>query len=197
MTDFRPLTESDILGWLSRTSWWPGGMDLNIDANALGLTPEDLRAEQNIANAERRRREQERRSIIIDGVQMSANKADFRAIIDHVNQTPSHDFLNVVLGGTEGSDFLGYDFIVKRSSDELFYEVKATSGDTLELELGETEVALASRLARTNRYRILFVRNVLDSSRRTIHMLPNPLSPRGSRLFRSLGRGLRYQFSLA
>ena len=106
-------------------------------------------------------------------------------------------YRNVVLGGTEGDDSLGYDFIVKRRPGELFYEVKATSGDTLELELTENEVALASRLARTNRYRILFVRNVLDSSRRTIHMLPNPLSVRGARLFRSLGRGLRYQFSLA
>ena len=106
-------------------------------------------------------------------------------------------YRNVVLGGTEGDDSLGYDCIVKRRSGELFYEVKATSGDTLELELTENEVALASRLARTNRYRILFARNVLDSSRRTIHMLPNPLSPRGARFFRALGRGLRYQFSLA
>jgi len=69
-------------------------MDLNINANALGLTPEDLRAEQDAANAERRRREQERHSILIDRVQMSADKADFHAIIDHVNRTRSQDFLS-------------------------------------------------------------------------------------------------------
>jgi hypothetical protein len=267
--DFRPLTAPNLIAWLSRTSRWPGGMDLTISPEALGLSEQDLRAEQNATDNERRRREQVSRSIVLDGVQMSADQADFRAIIDHVSQTLSPELLttparfaglepigglgskatggsgggsggrsrtrlsevqttaigligelvayrwlqakypeigdecwkstyrNVVLGGAEGNDSLGCDFVVMGKSGPLYFEVKATSGDTLELELGETEVALASKVARTNHYRIIFIRHALDSSQRSIHMLPNPLSTRGTSLYRTIGRGLRYEFSLA
>jgi hypothetical protein len=100
-------------------------------------------------------------------------------------------YRNAVLGGTEGNDSLGYDFVVMRERDKLYFEVNATSGDALELELGETQVALASKLNR-----MLFIPHALDSSQRSIHMLPNPLSAKGTRFHCSLGRSLRYQFSL-
>jgi hypothetical protein len=67
-------------------------------------------------------------------------------------------------------------------------------GDALEIELGTSEVAFAGRHVRNDRYRIIFVRNALDSSRRTINMLPNPLSfPQN---FRTIGHGMRYEFRL-
>jgi hypothetical protein len=267
--DFRPLTEPDLIAWLSRTARWPGGMKLTISPEALDLSEQDLRAEEEAANHERQRREQERRSIKLDGVLMSAERADFRAIIDHVSKTLSPKLLatparfaglepisssgsgtkggtggrgggsggsrtrsndvqtaaigligelvayrwlqakyavgdecwkstyrNAVFGGQEGNDSLGYDFVIMGKRGELYFEVKATSGDALELELGESEVAWASKWARTDRYRILFIRNALDSSRRSIHMLPNPLSGKGKGRYRTVGRGLRYEFSL-
>src|SRR5262249_35814705 len=93
-------------------------------------------------------------------------------------------YRNYVLGGSEGDDTLGYDFEVGRSGRRLYFEVKASLGEAAEIELGASEVAMAQRVARHDQYRILLVRNALDSDRRTIHVLPNPHSPRGVGFYR-------------
>jgi hypothetical protein len=105
-------------------------------------------------------------------------------------------YRNYVLGGTAGSDSLGYDFEVIRKHTTLMFEVKASSSERAEIELGETEVNRAQLNHRNNRYRILYIANVLDPKRRYIRVLPNPFSDRGRGLFRLAGTGLRYQFKI-
>jgi ABC-type taurine transport system ATPase subunit len=102
---------------------------------------------------------------------------------------------NIVLGGTQGSDSLGYDFEVRgRSRRTLYFEVKSLvgeAGDLAEFELGETEVVAAQR--RRDSYRILLVCGVLESTSRQIFELPNPSAGRGAGRYTLLGRGLRYR----
>jgi hypothetical protein len=106
-------------------------------------------------------------------------------------------YRNYVLGGSAGDDGLGYDFEVRGSGRRLYFEVKASTGDAVEIELGASEVAMAQRVASHDQYRILLVRNALDSTRRRIHILPNPHSERGVRFYRQVGSALRYRFQLA
>jgi hypothetical protein len=106
-------------------------------------------------------------------------------------------YRNLVFGGNTGNDGLGYDFEVflKNKSSHLF-EVKATSGSDCVIELGATELQASQRHARTERYRILFLSNVLDSERRAIHVLPNPFSKRGRGAFEATGTGIKYRFTI-
>lgn len=102
-------------------------------------------------------------------------------------------------GGDVGDDRLGYDFEVVLKSRTRLFEVKATSTDKLEIELGESEVKCARKYARskTHIYRVLFIRNALDRDTRSLHVLPNPFSDEGQEAFRFVGSGLKYQFRLA
>lgn len=93
-----------------------------------------------------------------------------------------------------GDDSLGYDFEVLRQRGSLFFEAKATSGERLEFELAESEVGAAQRYTERNRYRIIFVRNALDSEKRSVHLLPNPFSPAGREFYHLVGSGLKYRF---
>jgi hypothetical protein len=74
------------------------------------------------------------------------------------------------------------------------FEVKATGGEEGVIELGPSEVRAAQGAARTNRYRILFIRNALDSARRSVHILPNPFGESGRDSYRAVGTGLKFQF---
>jgi hypothetical protein len=106
-------------------------------------------------------------------------------------------YRNIVLGGTDGSDDRGYDFIARRSGGRaVYFEVKALTdpaAQVAQFELGETEVRAAQ--THGNAYRILLVASARDSGARRIADLPNPLSRQGAGLYNLLGRGLRYQCS--
>jgi len=101
-----------------------------------------------------------------------------------------------VLGGSLGDDSLGYDFEVPVSRTRYFFEVKASTGDQMQIELGESEVQTAQRHSHTDRYRILYIPLVLDPARRAIHVLPNPFAERGRDVYQLSGSGLRYRFRL-
>ena len=107
-------------------------------------------------------------------------------------------YRNRIFGGTPGNDSLGYDFEVMRRTHRLLFEVKASPGEAMEIELSESEVECARRHAsdRSHRYRILYVPNALDPDLRRIHVLPNPFSQRGRDVFRLRGAGLRYRFKI-
>ncbi len=53
------------------------------------------------------------------------------------------------LGGSAGNDNLGYDFRIHSSRGEIFFEVKASSGDVSEVELGSSEVARRTEMRKT------------------------------------------------
>jgi hypothetical protein len=105
-------------------------------------------------------------------------------------------YRDFILGGSQGDDSLGYDFEVPVGRTSYFFEVKATIGESPEIELGESQVVTARNQRRSERYRILFVPHVLDAERRTVHVLPNPFSDRGQESYRLMGSGLRYWFLL-
>lgn len=106
-------------------------------------------------------------------------------------------YRNYALGGLDGDDSLGYDFSVIMRSQTLYFEVKATSTDNMQIELGQSEVEMAQKNARNRQYRILFIPEVLDVAARRVHVLPNPFSDVGRDFFRLVGSGLKYQFQLA
>jgi hypothetical protein len=104
-------------------------------------------------------------------------------------------YRSAVLGGHEGDDSLGYDFEVVQKSQTLHFEVKATTTDTCEFQLTESELR-AAQSARRGTYRILFVRNALDKNRRSLNVLPNPFEQASLGKYRVMNEGLRYRFSL-
>ncbi|GIF52464.1 uncharacterized protein DUF3883 [Asanoa ferruginea] len=106
-------------------------------------------------------------------------------------------YRNQILGDNEGDDTLGYDLVVDDKKLRIMFEVKSTTGDHAEFQLTDLEIARAQHLKRRERYEILFVTHVLDGERRRIHRLPNPLDPKTSRLYRTVGDGVRYQFTFA
>ena len=105
-------------------------------------------------------------------------------------------YRDYVLGGSLGNDSLGFDFEVPVGRTSYLFEVKATSGEEMQIEIGESEVLAARGHARTNRYRILYIPFALDPAQRTIHVLPNPFGERGRDLYQLEGSGLRYRFRL-
>ncbi|MDQ1012084.1 hypothetical protein QFZ82_006569 [Streptomyces sp. V4I23] len=77
-------------------------------------------------------------------------------------------------GGQPGDDRLGYDFLIHDGDATYLYEVKASTGNSGEIVLGESEVRRASRLKPDETYFIVYVSHVLDHDLRAIAVLPNP-----------------------
>ena len=105
----------------------------------------------------------------------------------------------IIEGDEEASDSWGYDFEVPYRNSSLLFEVKALVDeprDLTEFEMGESEVRAAQECAGGDRYRIILVTSVLEPENRCIYSLPSPFSRKGSRRFRVIGRGLRYQCAL-
>jgi len=105
-------------------------------------------------------------------------------------------YRDIVLGGQLGDDSLGYDFEVALKTTTYLFEVKATSGERLEIELGESEVLAARKYSQSDRYRIIFIPNALVPNLRSLHVLPNPFGRLGREFYRIVGSGLRYTFLL-
>jgi hypothetical protein len=104
------------------------------------------------------------------------------------------------LGHANVSDLLGYDFRVDLRSTRHYWEVKATTGDQQLIELGPTEIAAAQRYRRegNDRFRIIFVTNVLDPVKARLNVLPNPFSKQGDGLYQVVGGGsVKYRFEIA
>lgn len=104
-------------------------------------------------------------------------------------------YVSYVYEGALGDDSLGYDFEVPRSDGSVMYEVKATSGDASMIELGESEVACAQEHAKSGRWRLLIVEDVLSTEPRVL-MLPNPFGRDSRSLYRFVGNSVRLRFRL-
>jgi hypothetical protein len=96
----------------------------------------------------------------------------------------------------EGDDSLGYDFEILYQNKRWFLEVKASTGDPLSFELGETEVRRARDCARSKReeYYIIYVSNIHSPTQVKIEQLPNPMSDAYESKYKLIGEGLRYRF---
>lgn len=106
-------------------------------------------------------------------------------------------YRNLVLGGNEGDDSLGYDFEVLQRRRRLLFEVKTSVSDVCEFDLTDAEIRAAQRIRRSDRYYILYVTHVLTGDERRIHLLPNPLGTEGLGRYRTVGSGLRLRFTLS
>lgn len=105
-------------------------------------------------------------------------------------------YCNLILGGTDGDDSLGYDFEVLERRRRLLFEVKASLTNVCEFDLTEGEIRAAQSLRRSDRYFILYVTHVLTSDERAVYLLPNPLGTEGLGKYRTVGSGLRLRFKL-
>ena len=100
----------------------------------------------------------------------------------------------------DGDDTLGFDFRVQTAEVEWRYEVKSNLDDAFEFEFTQNEMRVAAECSAdtTRRYRILYVPFVFDPSRWQVMQLPNPLSAKGSALFKQIGSGAtRLRFDIA
>ncbi len=91
----------------------------------------------------------------------------------------------------EGDDSLGFDFRVRTAETEWRYEVKSNLSDSFEFEFTQNEMRSAAECASdgSRRYRILYVPFVFDPTQWRVMELPNPMSERGRRLFKTIGTG--------
>jgi hypothetical protein len=100
--------------------------------------------------------------------------------------------------GRDGNDGLGYDFRIKFNNQTWYIEVKASTEDPCQFEMGETEVRFARDVARSRkpeRYVIAYVANVGQTGKTTIDILPNPLSPEADSALSIAGDSIRYTFA--
>ncbi|WP_349881245.1 hypothetical protein ABIH81_30005 [Micromonospora sp. HUAS YX12] len=77
------------------------------------------------------------------------------------------------------------------------FEVKASESEASEFLLTPAEITRARGLKRNERYTILFITNVFRAAERRIHLLPNPFDPAHSAVYRPVGDGVRYRFTIA
>lgn len=85
--DFAPLLDSEIVAWLEATGRWPQAMPPSWEFSSLGLTQDDLAAQQSARDAKSKREERARRSIHLDGAQVEVDTADFRALAEALAPT--------------------------------------------------------------------------------------------------------------
>ncbi|MGY4505783.1 hypothetical protein ACVWYH_009740 [Bradyrhizobium sp. GM24.11] len=103
-----------------------------------------------------------------------------------------------LFNGQEGNDGLGYDFCISFNKQTWYIEVKASTEDPCQFELGETEVRKARDVARSRsaeRYVIAYVANVSQTGSTMVDILPNPLSPDADGVLNIAGDSIRYNFS--
>ncbi|WP_330347850.1 sacsin N-terminal ATP-binding-like domain-containing protein [Streptomyces sp. NBC_00582] len=90
--DFRPLSPTDVVGWLAALGQWPDGMAVATEPERHGLSGADLDRVRNAAEHERRERERKRRSISVGGRDFDVHSGDFTALtreLDRVLQSGS------------------------------------------------------------------------------------------------------------
>ena len=261
--DFALLELPDVLAWAYAAGAWPPGMLFTADLDELELTPEDLEAEKTEEELARQRRQQERRTVEVDGTGVDVG-TEFAALRDLLQasldaspaflRTPARNTrldtappagsrrsgerpnrssagtsrasdvqLNAIgfagewlayhwllqhyphhvdescwksknraeaFTGDLGDDGRGYDFLLPFKGGPVMYEVKATTGDGGEIQLGESEVLAAQANSRNNRWRLLIVTNVLTDDRQ-LRQLRNPFHPDSRGEYTFAGQGLR------
>ncbi|MFI8879517.1 sacsin N-terminal ATP-binding-like domain-containing protein [Streptomyces sp. NPDC055243] len=90
--DFRPLSPTDVVGWLAALGQWPDGMAVATELQLHGLSEADLERVRNAAEHERRERERKKRSVFVGGRAFDVYSGDFTALtreLDRVLQSGS------------------------------------------------------------------------------------------------------------
>ncbi|MEU7116138.1 DUF3883 domain-containing protein [Streptomyces sp. NPDC046182] len=90
--DFRPLSHTDVVGWLAALGQWPDGMAVATEPEQHGLSEADVDQVRNAAEHERRKLERKRRSISVGGRDFDVYSGDFTALtreLDRILQSGS------------------------------------------------------------------------------------------------------------
>lgn len=77
LLDFELIGAADIPGLCRRAGCWPVGMPETLDGETLGLTRDDVKAEETRRERERQQREIERRSILFAGTALDTGDPKF------------------------------------------------------------------------------------------------------------------------
>lgn len=93
LLDFERFNVERFLAWLQSTSRWPAGMPLTLDATGLGLTPTALERAEREREEARKFREDSRRRITIDGLDMVAEETNYAKIVAAVKAGMTQTFL--------------------------------------------------------------------------------------------------------
>jgi hypothetical protein len=265
--DFNALELPDVLAWACAVQAWPPGMLITADLDELGLSSDDLDAAQSEDEKARQRKQQERRTVDVDGTAVDVGTG-FAALRDLLQaslvsnpaflRTPARNSrlgpapttggrragerpssggparrasdlqLNAIgfagewlayqwllerypdrvtetcwksrnraaaFTGDLGDDGLGYDFALPSKGGPIMYEVKATTGDGGEIQLGESEVLTAQTNSRNNRWRLLVITNIFTTDRQ-IRQLRSPFHPESRGEYTFAGQGLRLLYRL-
>ncbi|MFB7763453.1 sacsin N-terminal ATP-binding-like domain-containing protein [Streptomyces xiamenensis] len=83
--DFRPLSPTDVVGWLVALGQWPDGMAVSMDPERHGLSEADLDRVRNAAEHERREQERKRRSISVGGRDFDVYSGDYTALTSELH----------------------------------------------------------------------------------------------------------------
>ncbi|MEV4666129.1 ATP-binding protein [Micromonospora echinofusca] len=267
--DFEPVDADRLLAWAADTTLWPADMPRSTDLGTLGLPADALDLAQKQQREIHDRREQERRTVQIDGVRLVAEETNYAQIATAVRASITPEFRaangrtsleaaarpsrrapgwggsgttaarqsrppeaklaaiglageiaalewlkerypglnelqcwhsgyrNQLLGDDGGDDTLGYDILVEQGRRRLMFEVKASESEASEFLLTPAEITRARGLRKNERYTVLFITNVFRGAERRIHLLPNPFDPAHSAVYRPVGDGVRYRFTIA
>lgn len=98
----------------------------------------------------------------------------------------------IYLGREAGKDTEGYDFHIPRVRGDIYFEVKAHTGDPGHVDLERSQIISAASIASAKggaRWGILYVANVRDPELITVHELPNPYAPESAKFFRERQKG--------
>ena len=98
----------------------------------------------------------------------------------------------IYLGRSPGPDTEGFDFHIPRHRGDIFYEVKAHTGDPGYVDLERSQIMAAAAIAAARggaRWSILYVTHVRDPDLIAVHELPNPYDRDGAKYFREKQKG--------
>jgi hypothetical protein len=98
----------------------------------------------------------------------------------------------IYLGRSPGIDEEGFDFHIPRHRGDIFFEVKAHTGDPGYVDLERSQIMAAASVASAKgaaRWGILYVTHVRDPDLIAVHELPNPYATDGAKFFREKQRG--------
>ena len=105
--DFRTLSETALMNWLQVLKLWPIGMDLSLEPEVLGLSKEDLAAENKKELQRKEAQERENRSIQFNSRPVDPIGADLIALSEELHNSLPKRVLNKKLGLVPSLDVTG------------------------------------------------------------------------------------------
>jgi hypothetical protein len=85
--DFDLLDQQRVLEWFRIVGLWPAEMPLRLSPGEVGLSEADMASQEDVAEKEKLERQRRRRVVVLDDIEMSAERDSYPAILKHVEDT--------------------------------------------------------------------------------------------------------------